>query len=199
VAPSDGEPFTTGVFVVGSGSSRGFSLDASLSTAHLGLIASYGLQHVRLEYGDSSYVPDHGATHLLEGGVILFPTATTSIRLGVTGALGRRTTTVANGLEGESCKLLDAGCEFGGSPHYDGAPLGATALTAYYRVDLGIRKHWHFELGGRDGSIALFGTVTNLLSRKNVLTYATDPSTGEPVAVEMRPLAPLVVGIDWRF
>lgn len=199
VAPRDGEPFSTGAFVVGAADSRGLSLDASLSTSHLGLIASYGLQHTRLEYGDTSYVPDHGTTHLLEGGVIVFPTATTSIRLGVTGALGRRTTTIANELEWESCNLIDEGCEFGGSPHYSGGPLGTTGLPAYYRVDLGFRKHWHFALGGRDGSVALFGTLTNLLSRKNVLTYSTNPSTGKPVAVEMRPLAPLVVGLDWRF
>jgi hypothetical protein len=31
------------------------------------------------------------------------------------------------------------------------------------------------------------------------MTYATDPSSGERVGIEMRPRAPLVVGIDWRF
>ncbi len=67
------------------------------------------------------------------------------------------------------------------------------------RVDLGARKHWHLGIGGRDASLALFGTVTNLLARRNVLTYATDPASGERVVVEMRPLAPLVAGIDWRF
>ena len=62
-----------------------------------------------------------------------------------------------------------------------------------------MRKHWHFHLGGRDAMVALFGTVTNLFNRKNVLTFTRDPSTGELAPVEMRPFAPLLVGLDWRF
>lgn len=199
VAPRSGGPFTMGAFAVGSGVSRGVSVDGAVSAARYGILASYGLQRVRLEYGDSSYVPDYAATHLLEGGVIVFPTATASIRLGATAAIGRRTTTVAGGLEWEACNLLDQGCEFGGSPHNDGEPLGATTLPAYLRVDLGIRKHWHVGVGERDVMIAVFGTVTNVFGRPNVLTYAKDPSTGQIAKIGMRPLAPLVVGLDWRF
>ena len=199
VAPREGGPFTMGSFALGSGRSTGFSVDAGYSSAHYGILASYGLQQVRLAYQEAGYVPDHGTTHLLQGGLIVFPTATTSIRLGATGALGRRTTTNTGGLEWEACNLLDQGCEFGGSPNYGSEPLGTTALPAYLRVDLGIRKHWHFQLGGRDAMVALFGTVTNLLNRTNVLTYTRDPATGERLPIEMRPLAPLVVGLDWRF
>jgi hypothetical protein len=47
--------------------------------------------------------------------------------------------------------------------------------------------------------VALFATATNLLNRTNLLTYATDAATGQRRPVEMRPLAPLVVGLDWRF
>jgi hypothetical protein len=32
-----------------------------------------------------------------------------------------------------------------------------------------------------------------------VLSIATDPLTGERSRIEMRPLAPLVAGLDWRF
>jgi hypothetical protein len=162
-------------------------------------MASYGWQHVRLEHGDTTYVPVQGAAHLLEGGVIVFPSATTSARLGVAAALGRRTTAIAGGFEWESFNLLDQGSEFGGSPYYGGEPLGARALPAYFRLDLGVRKHWHVQVGGRDATIALFGTVTNLLGRKNVLTYARNASSGDLVEIEMRPRAPLVVGLDWRF
>ncbi len=199
VAPRDGEPFTTGAFAVGSGASRGVSVDAAVSTAHYGIVASYGLQRVRLDYGEASYVPGHGATHLLEGGVSVFPSAASAIRLGIAGAWGRRTTTISGGFEWEGCNLLDQGCEFGGSPHYGGEPLGATALPAYLGINVGLRKSWQFEVGGRDVLIALFGTVTNVLGRKNILTYAKDPSTGELAEIKMRPLAPLVVGLDWRF
>jgi hypothetical protein len=199
VAPRAGEPFTTGAFAVGSGTSRGIAADCALSTARLGIVASYGLQRVRLEYDESSYVPDHGAAHLIEGGVTVFPTPTLSVRLGGAGALGRRTTTVSGGFEWEACNLLDQGCEFGGSPNSSGGPLGATELPSYFRVDLAVRKHWHLEVGGRDALIGLFGTVTNILGRKNLLTYARDPSTGELAGIEMRPVSPLVAGLDWRF
>jgi hypothetical protein len=199
VAPREGQPFATGGFAVGSGASRGVAVDAAMKAPRYDLVARYGLQDVRLEHGNADYVPDYGARHLLEGGVTLLPTATTTIRVNGTAALRRRTTIVTGGLEWEACNLLDQGCEFGGSPQYDGEGLGATPLPAYFRVDLGARKHWNVEVGGHNGTIALFGTITNLTGRGNVLTYARNPSTGELVEIEMRPLAPLVVGVDWQF
>jgi hypothetical protein len=198
-APEEGEPFTTGSLEAGTGTARGASVDLSWTATHFGVLGSYGLQQVRLRYGRSSFVPDYGATHRFQGGIIVFPTATSSVRLGVTGALGRRSTTISSGLEWEACNLLDQGCEFGGSPGYDGQALGGTRLPAYLRVDLGVRKSWQVGLGRRDGLITLFGTLTNLLNRKNVLTYATNPATSEPFPIEMRPRAPLVVGLEWQF
>jgi hypothetical protein len=47
--------------------------------------------------------------------------------------------------------------------------------------------------------VALFGTYSNLLGRRNVLTYAQDPATGQRVGIELRPAAALVVGLDWRY
>ena len=199
VAPREGEPFATTGLIVGSSAARGASVDAALNAAHYGIFVSYGLQRVRMWYGSGSYTPDHGATHLLSGGAIVFPTTTTSVRLGVSGQFGRRTTTVASGFEWEACNLLDRGCELAGSPHYAGEPLGGTALPAYLRTDVGFRKHWQLALAGHETVIALFGTVTNAFGRKNVLTYVRDPATGNLNAITMRPLAPLVIGIDWRF
>jgi hypothetical protein len=72
-------------------------------------------------------------------------------------------------------------------------------LPGYLRLDIGARKHWHLGIGGHDVEIGLFGTLTNLFGRRNVLAIATDPSTGQRSGVEMRPFAPLVVGTDWRF
>lgn len=113
--------------------------------------------------------------------------------------MGRRTTSAVGSFEWEACNLRDRGCEFAGSPPSNPDALGATTLPTYLRGDLGLRKHWHREILGRDISVALFGSVTNVFSRNNVLTYAVDPVTGEREDVEMRPLAPLVVGIDWGF
>lgn len=199
VAPRSGEPFSLGSFAVGSGTSRGITLDGAMNGAHYGIVASYGAQRVRLAYGDSSYVPEHGTKQLFQGGIILFPTSTLSLRLGGDAAWGRRTTTASGEFEWEACNLLDRGCEFGGSPHYNGETLGGTGLPPYYRLDFGVRQHWHFTAGGRDVSMALFAALTNILGRKNVLTYARNPSNGQITAIEMRPRAPLVIGLDWKF
>jgi len=198
VAPREGEPFATTGIIVGSGNARGMSVDAALNASRYGLFVSYGLQRVRMHYRGGSYVPDHGARHVIDGGVIAYPTPSTSIRLGLSGQFGRRTT-VSSGFEWESCNLMDRGCELAGSPHYGGEPLGGMALPAYLRADLGVRKHWQLMLAGRETVIALFGTVTNTFARKNVMTYVRDAATGRLDAVTMRPLAPLVIGVDWRF
>lgn len=199
VAPVEGEPFATTGFAVGSGSARGIALDLERTGARHLLIGHYAIQRVRLNANGIAYTPEHGVVHSLEAGITLYPTATTSLRFGGAAALGRRTTVIANGFEWESCNLVDRGCEFGGSPNYDGQPLGGAALPAYLRFDAGFRQHVHLTLWGRDAQVEVFGTFTNLLGRHNLLTYATDPLTGRRAGVEMRRPSPLVVGIDWRF
>ncbi len=199
VAPRAGTPFVSQGFVNGDGRSTGLALDAAVSGARYGVTASYAWQRVRLTYGESSYAPGYGTSHLIETGVVVFPTPTASIRLGLSGAVGRHGTGVIGAFDWESCNLLDQGCEFAGSPTHDTEHPGATGLPSYLRLDLGLRKHWHLELAHRDVELALFGTVTNLLGRRNVLAVATDPATGKRSEIEMRPLAPLVVGLDWRF
>jgi hypothetical protein len=199
VAPGEAEPFATGTPTVGSGTSYGISADASLRARRGALLLSYGFHRARLEYASGSYVPENAARHTVEGGLIVFPSASTSVRVGVTATLGRQVTAIADGFEWESTNLLDQGTEFGGSPHYSGDGLGAATLPAYYRLDLGARKEWRLGVRGREGTLALFVTGTNLLARRNFLTYARNPSTGEIFGVEMRPRAPLVVGLDWTF
>ncbi|HEX3233447.1 MAG TPA: TonB-dependent receptor [Gemmatimonadales bacterium] len=198
VAPRTAEPFATSGFATGSGIARGFSIDAVQAGTRYGLLASYGWQRIRLEHADSSYTPEYGTSHLFELGAVIFPSATSSIRLAATGAIGRSATGIAGAFEWESCNLLDRGCEFGGSPRSTGA-LGHSRLPAYVRLDLSVRKHWHVNLGGRDVMLAVFGAVSNLLGRTNVLAFATDPATGQSAPVEMRPFGPLVAGLDWRF
>lgn len=199
VAPRDGDPFATTGFVIGAGTAQGLALVVGASGARYGAIASYGLQRVRRSFGDFSYVPDHGATHSIDAGVMVHPSPTFSLRVGASGLLGRRGTALTGPFEWEACSLGDQGCEFAGSPHHQPGDVGGTPLPAYFRVDVGFRKHWHLRLAGRDGLVALFGTVTNVLGRYNVLTVATDPDTGGRANIEMRPPGPLVIGIDWRF
>jgi hypothetical protein len=199
VAPVNGGPFSTGSSAIGSGHSYGASVEGSLGGPRYGVIASYGWQRLTLEYEGAGFRPEWGVAHTFEGGVIAFPSTNTSARLGFTGIGGRRTTAVDGALEWESCNLLDRGCEFGGSPRLSEGPLGTVRLPSYLRLDLGFQKHWHRRVANRDILISLYGTFTNLLSRKNLLTLATDPLSGERVGVEMRPLSPLVLGLDWRF
>jgi hypothetical protein len=199
VAPRGGAPFMTGAFAVGDGLARGLSIDAAMSGTRYGLLASYGLQRTQYSFSDSSYTPEHASRHVAEFGVVLFPSATISVQAGVTAAVGRHTTAIPGAFEWESCSLLDQGCEFGGSPQYDADDLGKSRLPMYGRVDLGIRKHWHVDVGNGEAMVALFGTITNVFARKNALTYAADANSGERVAVPLRPLGPLVVGIDWRY
>jgi len=156
------------------------------------------VQRVRYQLAGSSYVPGFGTAHQLELGVAFNPSSSWSFRLGVVGAAGRTATTVSGGLEWEAGNLLDRGCEFAGSPSSSMSP-GNTVLPAYARVDLGVRKQWSVAGHGRAGTIAVFGTITNLLGRNNVLTYDTDPTSGQLTPVEMRPWSPLVVGMDWSF
>ena len=198
VAPRTDEPFASTPFVTGAGTGSGLSLEAGVSAARYGVTASYGLQRGRIEYRDTSFVPDYATTHLVETGVIVFPSPTSSVRLGLTGAAGRRATAVDGAFEWEACNLLDRGCEFGGSPRAVSA-LGGIRVPPYLRLDLGVRKHWDLRFAGRNARVALFGTITNVLGRPNVLTFSTDPTTGEPIPIGMRPFAPLVVGLDWRF
>jgi hypothetical protein len=198
VAPREGGPFAVDDFALGSGHARGASLELALGTARAGVLASYGLQHTRYDHPTSTYSPDHGAAHRVEGGIVVFPEATTSFRLGGVGMWGRRAALVQGGLEWESCNLLDRGCEFSGTPSADPAALGET-LPAYFRVDLSGRKHWHLEIAGRDAEVALFATVTNLFGRRNLLARGVDPELDAALEVQMRPRAPLVLGLDWRF
>ncbi len=199
VAANSAAPFATRPPAVGSGTTRGLGLDASLSRTRYGMVASYALQRVRYATEHITYAPEHGAVHTFDGGVTVYPVPSFSIRFGVAGALGRRTTPVVGPFEWEACNLKDRGCEFAGSPRTSVESLGRTSLPGYLRADLGVRQHWHTEIGGRDVVVALFGAATNLMGRQNVLTYASDPLTGASGPVEMRPRAPLVVGLEWRF
>ncbi len=199
VAPLSADPFATNGYAIGAGSAYGVALEAGAAGVRYGIVGSYGLQRVRLEYGDTSYVPEHGVTHSIDLGLTLLPTSSSSLRLGVSSRIGRRTTAIEGPLEWQSCNLLDRGCEFAGSPGARSEPLGSTRLPAYLRLDLGFRKHWPLAIAGRHGLVAFYGTVTNILSRRNLLTFALDPLTGGRSSIDMRPLSPLVVGIDWRF
>jgi hypothetical protein len=198
VAPVEPGPFASSTFITGSARARGGSLEIAANGARFGVIASYGLQRVRVAHADTVYTPRHGTGHTLDAGVTVFPSATSSLRLAVSAATGRTATGVSGPFEWETCNVIDQGCEFAGSPTLVGA-LGGVRLPAYARVDIGGRKHWHMRVYGRDLLVGVFGTVSNLFGRTNTLNYVVDPATGDREGIEMLPRTPLVVGIDTRF
>jgi len=183
---------------VGSASTRGVVLETGAEWRRVRLLGSYGYQDGWIEADRMRYRPSAAVAHTVDAGMTLAPAASWSLRLGVSGQFGRRATAVRGPFEWESCNLRDRGCEFAGSPELVG-PIGGVALPGYLRVDLGLRREWSVSLFGRAGTLAAFGTATNLLGRRNLLTTTVDPGTGARDPVEMRPRAPLSIGFDWRF
>ena len=196
--PEDGQPFASATIRRGSGSVLGAAAGLSIGSARYAVTGSAGVERVELRAGGERWTPGYAAGRSARLGAILFPTPTLSIRVGWIGQFGRRGSDAIGLLEWESCNLLDMGCEFAGSPEELGE-LGARKLPAYNRLDLSVRKHWHFVVGRREGSVEAFATGSNLLGRANVLTYLVDPATGESAPLEMRPRAPLTLGLGWRF
>ena len=198
IAPGTGSLFSTGALEIGSASVRGLSVDAAVSGSRIGLVADYGFQNVHNRAPGRTYVPSYAPTHRAQLGVVFHPSSTMSLRLASAGAWGRTTTALVGPVEWEACNLADNGCEFAGAAEH-GEELGETRLGAYIRTDLGLRKHWHLSLGGRDAMLALHGTLVNVLNRKNTLNYEIDPLTGSVSPIDMLGLAPLVVGVGLAF
>lgn len=196
--PEDGQPFASATIRRGSGSALGAAVGLSIGSARYAVTGSAGVERVELRTGGERWTPGYAASRSARIGAIAFPTPTLSIRVGWIGQFGRRGSDAIGLLEWESCNLLDMGCEFAGSPEELGE-LGARKLPPYNRLDLSIRKHWHFVLGRREGSIEAFATGSNLLGRANVLAYQVDPASGLSAPIEMRPRAPLTLGLGWRF
>ena len=196
--PDDGQPFASATIRRGSGSVVGAAAGLAIGSARYAVTGSAGVERVELRAGGERWTPGYAASRTARIGAILFPTPTLSIRVGWIGQFGRRGSDAIGLLEWESCNLLDMGCEFAGSPEELGE-IGARKLPAYNRLDLSVRKHWHFVLGRREGSVEAFATGSNLLGRANVLTYVVDPASGDSAPIAMRPRAPLTLGLGWRF
>lgn len=199
VAPANDGPFSTGAFRIGGGEAYGGGASLVATSSTWAALLGFDWQRVRLGTNDSTYAPAHATARRADVGIIFYPSASASLRVGFAGGWGRSSTAIAGSFEWEACNVLDRGCEFAGSPRLAGQP-GAEALPAYLRVDVGARKHWHLQWSGRDLTVGLFGTVTNLFGRRNLLarTEPVDGSGARP-AIGMVPRAPLVIGTDWRF
>lgn len=197
-APGNSGPYVTSHFRTGDGDAVGMAAEATFTRPNFGAMAAYAWQRVRLRHRDDAYRPEHGVSHNLEGGVTAFPATTWSLKLGVQAIIGRQHTPLIGPLEWESCNLQDQGCEFGGPATQDGGQLGAAALPWYARLDVGVRKHWHPHVAGREGTVAAYGTVTNVSGRRNQLARGQDTGAA-PYAINMRPRSVLLLGLDWSW
>lgn len=192
------EPFIDDSIVTATGRARGIALHVVVNVRRSSVRASYAWQDVRYSNGMGVYSPPFVAAHQLDAGAIFFITPTWSVRAGVTGATGQHARPVAGEIEWESCNLLDGGCEFAGSPDALLEPSAGDGLPAYWRTDIGVRKHWHVRISGADSQLAVFGTLTNVFSRRNVLRVVMDSATNTRSYLGLRPFAPLTVGFEWR-
>lgn len=175
----------------------GFGVDATYDARATSLLLRYGWSTARYLADGIRYTPEYLARHQLDGGVTLRPTLRTTVRLGLTAAVGRRATPIVGLAEWEACNLIDRGCEFGGTPSAASGSLGTVALPTYLRTDVSVRHVWRVRSGARGADLAVFGTLTNLLNRVNVLNFVEDGASRSALA--MRPRAPLVAGVDWVF
>ena len=201
VAKLTGEPFVAHTEPElsngASGNARGISADAAWQASRVALSVRYGWTSVAYRRGSARYIPEHAVRHQVTGGMSAWVTPTTQLRIGGVAALGRRATPVIGALEWEACNLLDRGCEFSGVPRASPALAGTLSLPGYLRTDVSLRKQWRVQTFSRHTELALFGTVTNVFNRRNVLNFAD--VDGERTALQLRPLAPLVIGVDWKF
>ncbi len=198
IAAGTGSLFSSGPLEIGSASVQGLSVDVAVSGSRVGVMADYGFQKVRNRAPERTYVPWYAPTHRVQLGMVFHPSPTTSLRLASAGAWGRRATAIVGSVEWEACNLADNGCELAGAALH-GEGLGETRPGPYIRTDLGLRKHWHLGLGGRDAMLALHGTLVNVLNRRNTLNFAIDPLTGSVSPIDMLSLSPLVVGVELAF
>ncbi|UCC73883.1 MAG: TonB-dependent receptor [Gemmatimonadota bacterium] len=199
VAPATGQPFAVDGYAVGRARAWGGGVNVELAGARYRALVDYGFGAVSYDVGSGAYRPGFAVSHSLAASVGYYPSATLEVRSALRAEFGRPTTLVEGAFEWEACSIIDGGCEVEGSPQEVAGPLGGSRLPAYARVDIGVRKHWHWRLRGRDGVLTGFITLSNVLGRRNLLAYTIDPATGELARLPMRPFSPLTVGLEWSF
>jgi hypothetical protein len=199
VAPTTGQPFAVDGYSVGRARAWGGGVSVKLERARYRALIDYGFGTVAYDLGSATYRPGFAISHSLAASLGYQLSGSLVVRSALRAEFGRPTTMVEGPFEWEACSIVEGGCEAEGSPQEVAGPLGGTRLPAYLRFDIGVRKHWRWQLLGRDGVLTGFATVSNVLGKRNLLGYTVDPSTGELSELAMRPLSPLTVGLEWSF
>jgi len=199
VAPATGQPFAVDSFSIGRAQAWGGAINVELIGARYRAVLDYGFGAVTYDVGSGTYRPGFAVSHSLAASLGYQASATLAVRSALRVDLGRPTTLVKGPFEWEACSIIEGGCEAQGSPQEVAGPLSGTRLPPYVRFDIGVRKHWHWRLLGRDVLLTGFATLSNVLNRGNLFGYTVDPETGELSKLPSRPFSPLTVGLEWSF
>ena len=199
-APATGEPFAVSAFATGAGVAHGASVEAALAGARYAVRASYGYQRVRLGAGATRYVPAFASAHLVEAGLVLFPSPTIAIRLAGSAAAGRRGTTIPDARGVGELQPARPGLRAGRKSALCGRRARRHPAAALPEPRARRRGNTGTSRSG-DGTPCSASSARSptCSAGPTCSRLAGDPAAGPPAAVELRPRSPLVVGLDWQF
>jgi hypothetical protein len=205
VAPATSGPAAMSGFLTGTGRARGASATFSGGDDPADRVlwrATYGLGRTTLETTTGmTYQPSYA---LGQSGSVLL-----GLRLGranlvrVAGVLASdwRTSMASTAVRWEHDPLVGPPAEVVGWSATTVGSLGVMRVPMYARLDAGVEHDW--TLGRSRGALSLFGGLSNILNRRNVLGYAAAPGRGGMggtvlQAVEAPPLS-VTAGLAWRY
>ncbi len=205
VAPATNEPAAMTGFLTGTGRARGMS--ATLSggegpNSRVRWRATYGLGRTTLETTTGlTYHPSYSLGQ--SGSALLELRLARATTLRVAGVLASdwRTSIATTAVGWEHDPLLGVPSEVVGWSATTTGPLDATRVPMYTRLDAGVEHDW--RLGRSGGALSLFGGLSNLLNRRDILGYAAAPThvgnSGTVLQAVQSPPASLTAGLGWRY
>jgi hypothetical protein len=199
IAPVSSRPFAADTIATGRGRVVGLGAAAAWRAARLAGTTALGFTHSISRTDRGSYRPNYTPALSLSTGLAYQSSAQMTWRAALMARSGQRVTRYQGPLLWEGCDPIDGGCEMMGTPERTTGALGAERLPGYLRLDLGVRRAWRIPRFGPAGALEAYGTVSNVLGRRNVWALLAEPDTGTPSSVPMRPFSLLTAGIDWRF
>lgn len=186
-------------FLRGRGESSGLEVLARHHAGRRTLAVAYTLAWTERSMDSIRFAPRIDRRHSLD--------ATGTLGVGARGiasarlvlASGQPFTPVVGRLSSPGYDPRDGSLEPGeGTVLY--GPHNSARLPSYARLDVGMRTTLRRRWFGREGTLAPYVQVLNVLGAKNVMWAAPGISAGEPM-LEYGPQLPVLptVGVEWRF
>jgi hypothetical protein len=185
-------------FVPGGGHAAGVEVLARHQARRGTLTLAYTISRGERTMDSVRFVPRIDRRHALDAsGSLALGRAAASARLML--ASGQPFTPVVGRLPNPGHDPRGGGLEPGpGTVLYGGH--NAARLPGYARLDVGLRTTVQRRWFGREGTLAPYAQVLNVLGARNVMWAAPGTSAGEPM-LEYGPQLPVLptVGVEWRF